>query len=247
MSKLYILILVLSISQISFSQTFSGTVYGKTSTLEGVIVKNLRTNLVTTTDNTGRFAIGAVVKDSLLFRFFTHEDQIIVLKDQDSSNFVVELIPEVNMLDEVFLEGPARFSEKRFVTKFKSDLATDIALHPEKYSYSNNPNGNLDLVNIGRELWKVIKKDKPVEKPKWTPIARIKHEQYFALFKVDAIINDAFLVETLHIPITSKVRFIDYCISKRLAVSLLQEKNKFYLIDELIKMSEGFAELEVGE
>lgn len=244
MTKHYFLILLLGICGISFSQTFNGTVYDKTSTLEGVIVKNLRTNRITTTNNTGGFTIGAGVQDSLLFQFFLHEDQIVVLKDLDNRNFVVELKPDVNMLDEVFLEGPARFSEKRFVTKFKSDLATDIALHPEKYSYSNNPNGNLDLVNIGRELWKVIKKDQPAEKPKWTPIARIKHEQYFALFKVDAIINDVFLVETLHIPISSKVLFIDFCISKKLNEDLLKKENRFFLIDQLITISKEFLELE---
>lgn len=234
--------------QLSFAQTFTGTVYSKTSTLEGVSVKNMRTQRITRTDAKGAFAIGAAVQDSLLFQFFSHKDQVVVLREQDRTDFVVELVPEVTMLDEVFLEGPARFNEARFTAQFKSDLANDIALHPEKYAYSNNPNGNLDLVSIGRELWKVIKKDEPVvHQPQFTPITRIKHEQYFSLLEVDAIINDEFLIEILHIPAARKIMFIDFCISKKLQTDMLKPENKFFLIDQLITISKEFLELPEGE
>lgn len=246
MRLLYFLFLLGCFSQGSIAQTFNGAVYGSKGTIEGVVLKNLRTKRITTTNSEGQFIIEGKIGDSLSFQFFTYEDRWIVLDENDTSTFVVELIPKLNLLDEVFLESGQAFKEESFSEKFVSDIAIDRERYPEKYGYNNNPNGNINFVNIGKALWKLITKNKP-PKVKPPPKIPITINQYISLFKEDQVINDTFLVKTLQIPLDKKPLFIDFCISQRLDTNFLEEKNKFLLIDELISIGKEFAQLQVGE
>lgn len=238
MQQFYFLLLFIS-AQLTYGQTFIGTVYGGKSTLGGVVVKNARTSRITTTDSEGVLTMQAQVGDSLSFQFFTYEDKWLVLDEKDTTNFVVELIPKVNLLDEVLLEADPTFKEETFTKTFTSDIKTDIERYPEKYEYNNNPNGNLDFVRIGRALWKLITKNKP---PKVIPPPKvaITLDQYLVLFKEDRVINHTFLIETLKIPLNKKALFIDFCISQHLDNTLLEEKNKFVLIDKLVNLGREF-------
>ncbi len=242
MRSLYFFLLFGCFSLVSFAQNFNGAVYGSKGTLEGVVIKNQRTKRITTTNGEGAFTIAAKVGDSLSFQFFTYEDRWLVLDEKDTTNFVVELIPKVNLLDEVFLEADPIFKEETFTKSFTSDMAIDIKKYPEKYEYNNNPNGNINFVNIGKRLWKLITKNKP-PKVKPPPKIPITLDQYLYLFKEDQVINDSFLVETLHIPLDKKPLFIDFCISQQLDAALLEEKRKFLLIDKLVNLSKEFLEL----
>lgn len=239
MRFLFFFIGFIGVSHLSFAQTFTGTVYGDDELLNGVVVQNQRTTILTTTDTQGRFAIEAKTGDTLSFQFFTHHDKRVVLRERDRNNFVVELTAKVNVLDEVVLEKEFVFEEERFQQDFDEDIARDIALHPEKYEYNNNPNGNFNFVNIGRALWRLINKNK-ISRPKPFPKIPITLDQYVLLFKEDRVINDTFLVETLQIPLDKKALFIDFCISKRLDTSLLVNKNKFLLMDRLVTISVEF-------
>ena len=246
MRSLYFFLLFGCFSLVSFAQTFKGAVYGSKGTLEGVVIKNQRTRQITTTDLEGQFAIKGKMGDSLSFQFFTYEDTWVVLDEKDTTNFVVELTAVVNLLEEVVLTKEKKFNSETFTKTFKSDIAIDMELHPEKYQVNTNPNRNLNFISIGKVLIKLLIGNRPprVKPPPKIPITL---DQYLSLFKEDRVINDTFLVETLHIPLDKKPLFIDFCISQQLDATLLEEKRKFLLIDRLINLGREFLELSEEE
>ena len=243
MRQLFFLPLIVTISCVCFGQSIEGTVYGNTSTIEGVIIKNLRTKDITTSSKEGIFIIKGKPQDSLRFQFFSFEEKTVVLNEKDTINFVVELIPKINQLGEVFIQEESTFKEEKFVEDVKYDIAKHIELYPEQYEYNNNPNGNLNFVNIAKRLWKKINKNQS-SKPR--PKIAITLEQYLSLFREDQLINDHFIVETLKIPTIKKTLFIDFCLAQEIDSKLLEEKNKFLLMDKLIDIGKEFLELENG-
>ena len=242
MYKLLVYFFLFLISQGAVAQTITGTVYDDKEVVEGVLVKNLTTKMATLTNGEGRFKIDASIQDSISFQGFTHKEKILVLKEGITyTDVVIELARKINELDEVIVRKEAEFvfEKKEFVGTFENQLQKHIELYPEQYEFNSNPNANLNFVNIGKRLWKLIKKDKP--KP--IPFVPIKLEQYIGLFKEDTIINDTFLTETVKIPLEFKPLFIDYCISKSVDSELLKEKNKFLLIEEFINLGAAFLEM----
>jgi len=220
----------------------TGTVYDDKDVVEGVLVKNITTKMATLTNNEGRFEIDASPQDSISFYVFTHESQTMVLKEAvDYTDIVVELTRKVNQLDEVIVKKEVMpvFEKKEFADTFENQMQRSIELYPELYEFDSNPNGNINFVNIGKRLWKLIKKDKP-KPPPFVPIAL---EQYILLFKEDTFITNRFLVETVKIPLEFKPLFIDFCLSKNIDSQLLQEKNRFLLIEEFINRGKEFLEL----
>lgn len=225
-----------------FAQTITGIIYDDKTIVEGVVVKNLNTKIATVSDEEGRFAIQASIQDSISFYVFTHEEQTIIIQDgKEYTNFVVELTRKINQLDEVILkkEKEFEFEEKELERSFNKQMKTHQELYPEQYEFNSNPNANLNFVNIGKRLWKLIKK----EKRKPPPFVPITLEQYIGLFKEDRTINDRFLVETVQVPIEFKPLFIDFCVSKDVDSELLKEKNKFLLIEEFINLGKEFQEM----
>ncbi|MEP0264760.1 hypothetical protein [Dokdonia sp.] len=242
MYKLLLLFSFIFVSQCIYGQTITGTVYDDKTIVPGVIVKNLRTKITTIADDEGRFIVDARAQDSISFYVFTHLEKTIVLKDGvDYKNFVVELTRKVNQLDEVIIKKEAKFEfeKKEFADTFENQVKTHQELYPEQYEFNSNPNANLNFVNIGKRLWKLITK----EKRKIPPFVPIKLEEYIGLFKEDKTINDRFLIETVKIPLEFKPLFIDFCISKNVDSELLKEKNKFLLIEEFINLGKEFSEM----
>lgn len=236
------LLLFLGFSSVVLSQTMTGTVYDDKEVVEGVLVKNLHTRMATLTNNEGRFEINASAQDSISFQIFTHDIQLLVLKEGvDYTNIVVELTRKVNQLDEVILQKEVMpvFKKQEFANTFENQMQKNIELYPELYEFNSNPNNNLNFVNIGKRLWKLIKKDR-AKPPPFVPITL---EQYILLFREDAVINNTFLTETVKIPLEFKPLFIDFCISKNIDSQLLQEKNRFLLIEEFINRGKDFLDL----
>lgn len=230
------------IPRLVFAQTITGTIYDDKTIVEGVVIKNLNTKMATLSDEEGQFEIQAKVQDSISFYVFTHEEQTIVIRDgREYTNFVVELTRKINQLDEVIVKKEKEFvfEEKELEDSFNKQMKTHQELYPEQYEFNSNPNHNLNFVNIGKRLWKLIAK----EKRKPPPFVPITLEQYIGLFKEDATINDRFLIETVKIPYKFKPLFIDFCLSKNVNSELLKEKNKFLLIEEFINLGKEFLEL----
>lgn len=240
------LFLFLGFSSLVWSQTMTGTIYDDKEVIEGVLVKNLTTKMATLTNDEGRFEINASAQDSISFYVFTHEAKTMVLKENvDYTGIVIELTRKVNQLDEVIVQKEVMpvFEKKEFANTFENQMQKNVELYPELYKFNSNPNNNLNFVNIGKRLWKLIKKDRP--KP--PPFVPITLEQYILLFKEDAVINNTFLTDTVKIPLEFKPLFIDFCISKNIDSQLLQEKNRFLLIEEFINRGKDFLELLASE
>ncbi len=230
------------ISQSVVAQIITGTVYDDKDVVEGILVKNVTTRMVTLTNGEGHFKIDASVQDSISFQGLTHEEKILILKEGITyTDIVVELTRKINQLDEVIVkkEVAFEFEKKEFTNTFENQIKKHTELYPEQYEFNSNPNANLNFVNIGKRLWKLITK----EKRKTPPFVPIKLEEYIGLFKEDEIINDTFLTETVKIPLEFKPLFIDYCISKNVDSELLKEKNKFLLIEEFINLGAAFLEM----
>lgn len=242
MYKLLICFSLFFITQFAVAQTITGTVYDDKDVVEGILVKNLTTRMATLTNGEGHFKIDASIQDSISFQGMTHEEKTLVLKEGIAyTDVVVELTQKINQLDEVIVKKEAElvFEKKEFVGTFENQLQKHIELYPEQYEFNSNPNANLNFINIGKRLWKLIKKDKP--KP--IPFVPIKLEEYIGLFKEDKIINDTFLTEIVKVPLEFKPLFIDFCISKNVNSELLKEKNTFLLIEEFINLGKEFLEM----
>ena len=230
------------ISHTVVGQSITGAIYDDKAIVEGVVVKNLSTKMATISTKEGRFEISARAQDSISFEIFTHDHKLMVLKEGVSyTDIVIELTRKVNELDEVIIKKEVKpvFKKEEFADTFESQLQKHIELYPEQYEFNSNPNNNLNFVNIGKRLWRLIKK----EKSKPPPFVPIKLEEYIGLFKEDAVINDRFLIETIKIPFEFKPLFIDFCVSKNVDSELLKEKNKFLLIDEFINLGKEFKEV----
>lgn len=82
----------------------SGAVYDQDNkSLPGVLVKVLRTNAGTLTDNTGKFAIQAVAGDSLLITAVSFHPYFLRVTHQ--TTYEVSLIPKVSELNDVVILG----------------------------------------------------------------------------------------------------------------------------------------------
>ncbi len=240
MYKLHISFFLFFIFQCIVAQSITGTVYDDKSVIAGVLIKNLRTGITTISDYEGRFIVDAKAYDSISFYVFNYQEKTIIIKEGvDYKNFVIELTHKVNQLDEVFIEKEISFKEDAFNEGYESALARHIRLYPEQYEFNSNPNNNLNFVNIGKRLWRLIKKKKP-QPPPFIPISL---EEYIGVFREDTIINDRFLIETVKIPLEFKPLFIDFCLSKNVDSKLLKEKNKLILIQTFIDLGEEFLEL----
>jgi hypothetical protein len=227
-----------------FSQNIIGKVYDDDTTAKGIKILNITQNVITFSDDKGDFSIRAAVNDSITFESSFHEFKIIVIKSADFNDvMVVDLKKYVNKLDTILIRDDPKakpFVQEEYSIELKQLIEEDIKRHP--YKYGVNQNGNiLNAVSLIISLFK--KKRSNIE-----PFIAITYTELGVLFKTDSFFTKKLLDENLKIPEKYKYLFFDFCDAKQIDVKLLAKKNKFILLEELIKQSTEFLTIiEVAE
>lgn len=235
--------LLLLISSIAFSQQISGIVYDEESPVSGAKIMNVSSKSITSSDLTGKFELYARLNDTLVFTSLFHETKKIVLSSLHFEETVVfELKKSVNQLDEVALAGSkARATDEELTKTIDTQFKTDIEKNPHLYRRPNRSTGPIDIMEIGRRVAKLFKKEhSKIEETFLTPITS---ENLNALFKTDKVFNDTFLILNLNITKEYKQLFFAYCETQHLPTTLLEENQKFYLMDELLILSNDFQKM----
>ncbi|MBO3098570.1 peptidase associated/transthyretin-like domain-containing protein [Gelidibacter pelagius] len=230
-------------STMMLSQNITGTLYDAEAPISGAKIMNITSKSITSTDGNGNFKIYAQINDTLIFSsLFHHTNQLMVTESHLMDTPVFELRKMVNELDEVEIQGAITSKEMNEETASKTlnqQFQNDIKKHGYKYKKPNT--GPLDLMAIGESIIKLFKRKTPREFE--TVETTITSDDFDTLFKSDKFFNDQFLVLNLNITKDYKHLYFAYCESKEMSSSLLQSKNRIYLVDKFLEYSEEFREI----
>ena len=231
-----IILFILPFSLIS--QTISGRIYDQESSINGAKLININNNMISYSNDKGIFKIKASINDTILVSSLFHEKQRIFIskKHFDVIN-IVELKKRINELNEIILNKelyPKSFNEKTYSTSIKEQIKNDIKLNP--YLYGVEPNGNIDFVKIVTLIGKLIKKKKVKDIPK----IFATYKALDSLFSNDTFFTDKLLTNDLKIQKKYRQLFFDFCDSKSIDEKLLEQENKFILLDTLYGCSRAF-------
>lgn len=235
--------LLFLVSSLSFSQQVSGIIYDDEAPVSGAKILNVSSKSITSSDLKGKFELYARLNDTLVFTSLFHETKKIVVSSVHfEDHFVFELKKYVNQLDEVALAGSkATATEEELTETIGKQFKTDVEKNPHLYRRPNQNTGPINIIEIGRRVVKLFKREHP--KTEETLLMPITSDHLNALFKNDKIFNDTFLILNLNITKDYKQLFFAYCETKNLPASLLAENQKFYLMDELIILSSDFQKM----
>jgi len=219
-----------------FSQNIIGKVYDDDTTAKGIKILNISQNVITFSDDKGDFSIRAAVNDSIAFESSFHEFKIIVIKSADFNDImVVDLKKYVNKLKTVLIRNDPKV--KPFETE---TINQNLKQTTQSSSLDNNYIGNVkatgNILNAVALIISLFKK----KKINTEPFIAITYKEFDVLFKTDSFFTKKLLAENLKIPEEYKYLFFDFCDAKQIDVKLLAKKNKFILLEELVKQSYEF-------
>lgn len=237
------LLVCFSISAQESRQLINGKISNASKTLSEVHIINLNTGFGVISDDMGAFSIGVKAKDVLLISSLQYINQRITIKESDLTQELITilLIPEVNMLDEVFLHGLSgsltvdifnvpkdTIPKHNFVYK-KSDLKK--ILPPDTKGPLGSPDAQLmtDPIKMNGVGGAVALPDKQYQEFKRKKLELNRKKAFPNKIRTE-LGNDFFLV-LLKIPEDRINHFISYCEHRELVE--LYEKNK---ILEIIKI-----------
>jgi len=224
------------------SQSVSGIIYDTKTTVKGAKVFNSTQNTLTSTNDEGKFTIKAKRKDTLIFSSIFHEEQRLVITSENiNSNLVIELKKIVNTLDEVLLENTPKekpFVAEEYTNTLQEQIELDRKKNPEKYSTLGS--GSPDLFKIIGLIARLLKKK---DKFKEDPTVYATYKDFASLFANNAIINEDFLTQELHIKSAYYTLFFDFCHAQDVNMKLFHKNKQLELIELLYTYSKAFHKL----
>lgn len=235
------LIVFLLLPYVMLSQSIKGKVYDDAATVNGAKIVNITQQILTYTNATGDFQIGAAVGDSIVFSSLFHFEKTLKVSKPDFEDvMVIELKKIVNELDEIQLTN--ELTQKPFDPVVESEVIQNQILNDIKnnpHLYSAAPSGNADIIAIVGLIAKLFKS----KKLKKEAISYATYQQLQNLFSSNSYFNDTFLQRDLNIPAEYKNLFLEYCESQAIETTLLVPDNRFMLVDALVKYSNEFLEI----
>ncbi|UMB54768.1 carboxypeptidase-like regulatory domain-containing protein [Lutibacter sp. A64] len=236
--------------------TFSGTVFDTTETLADVHIVNLNNKIGTISSATGTFSITASVGDVLLISSIQYEPLKIKITEEHAltKNLSILLEPNINKLDEVFLNGLTgdlsfdlankpketlpkhSFSfDRSQVNKLGADYASDFSKAPDARKLTD-PTAAGAGVGTGFSL-----PDRRLEVEK--KLKRELKEDLKFPDKLKRKLGTSFFVNDLKIPEDKIYNFINYCEHRDL-VKKFNENKMFQIIKILQEQSILYNEIQ---
>lgn len=241
-------LIFISIVTNSFSQeksvTIYGTIYSFNKPISDIHIINLSNRLGTISATEGTFEILAKEGDVLLFSSIQYQNKKITITKFhiQSTSIIIELIPIVNKLDEVFLHGltgsldvdfkktPKDTTVKaNFVYKL-SDL--DKKLPGDEFGYQKDVNAEAFTNPIymagggqGSKYNNQLESERALKR-------KLEKKKNFP-YQLRKQLGDDFFINTLKIPKDKIYLFIDYCESQNILTKYYN--NKVLEVIEILK------------
>jgi len=233
MRKLLLILFLLPL--LSVGQTINGTVYDEETPLEYVLITNATQDRETFSNEAGEFSIDANENDELVFSTpFYLDKKFVVTEDSLQEGMVIKMQLDVNKLEEVVISNYT-FNEGKYKADFSEQIKNDIKNNPQLYERPSN--GTIDFVKIFKRVNKLFKKkNKNPDPPTYIGYSEIKDLLLQREFNGEA------LVSILNIKENYFSLFVDFCRDK-IEEDLAKEENSFLLLDQFMKLSEAFKEL----
>ena len=259
MKRTRLLLLLYFFLQIMYSQQLprqivKGVVVNEAKNIDNVKITNLTIKKSTVSDKSGEFYIEAKEKDTLLFSLLGFKAKKYVIPSYKFNQLQIELDPEVNNLEEVIITPHTLTGnlEKDYKNIKTTTMTTgDLTkLGPSMYAYDDksspanalmpgyyDPRYMMDLMAIGGKMIRLFKKpDKRTKTPVFTS------KEIFPV-AVRQRVADSFFSKTLQLKDEEIGLFLSYWEKDPKAVSLLEVKNEFDLIDFLVSKNNEYQKL----
>ena len=224
-----------------FSQSITGKVYDKETTVKGIDVFNLSKKTRTYTDDYGNFSIEATIDDTLSFHSIFHNKKIIKLTESHFNDImVIELSKTINRLNEILIQNnlkPEVFNPAKEQVALKEQITNDSKSNPHLYGTSSKY--GFDVVRVIGLIGTLFKK----KKEKNSNVIPVSHKALDSLFSNNTFFNDELLTNNLTIPKDYKRLFFEYCETKNLDKELLKNENEIILLDSLMTYSKAFLKM----
>ena len=221
-----------------FSQSITGKVYDKETTVKGIDVFNLSKKTRTYTDDYGNFTIEATIDDTLSFHSIFHNKKIIKLTEPHFNDImVIELRKTINRLNEILIQNnlkPKTFNPVKTQVALKEQITNDSKSNPHLYGTSSEY--GFDVIRVIGLIATLFKN----KKGKNSAVIPVSHKSLDSLFSNNTFFNDELLTNNLTIPKHYKQLFFEYCETKNLDKELLKNENDIILLDSLVTFSKAF-------
>ena len=227
------------------SQNISGIIYDTDAAVSGAKIMNVTAMAITSSDAEGQFKIFAQPNDTLILSsLFHHTKQVVVEASHLDVQQVFELNKIVNELDEVRIadsSAPKATTAQEAAQRIHQQFETDIEKNPHIYRRANANEGPIDILEIGRRIGKLFKKNTPQTTKQLESFTNAQDLE--VLFQNSDFFNDTFLILNLNITKDYKHLFFAYCESQLVPKIVLHPENHIYLIDHLLEYSTSFREI----
>jgi len=235
MKNNYILIVLLLVTSISFSQNKEKLIKGRITsgpvTVENVEVINVANQRMVMTNAKGEFEIWAKTNDLILFSNSNYEDTRKRLweSEYNSGKILVELTPVVTQLDEVTVtkndQLGAEFKAQKQYTPAERKLETGATMvrQIQGIGISNDA-----IINAISGKTKMMKKEVAVEKKE------------AALIRIDELFEDKYFTEQLKIEKDYVDGFKYYVVNDQEFLDTLASENKKNLDKVFFKLADEY-------
>jgi len=232
-------------------QMVKGVVVNEAKGIENVKITNLTIKKYTVSDKNGEFYVEAREKDTLLFSLLGFKAKKYVIPLHKFNQLQIEFDPEINNLEEVIITPHTLTGnlEKDYKNIKTTTMTTgDLTkLGPSMYAYDDksspantlmpgyyDPRYMMDLMAVGGKIIRLFKKPNPKTK---APLFTSK--EIFPV-AIRQRIPNSFFSKTLQLKDEEIGLFLSYCEKDPKAVSLLEVKNEFDLIDFLVSKNKEY-------
>ncbi len=242
MTKTYtFILLLLFISQLGFSQTekeIKGKITCNNSPVQNVEVLNLATQKTSTSNENGTFSILGKNEDILVFVSKRYDYKSFVLKEEDfkKKEIIIELTQKTEQLDEVEIsKSPIKTSD--FYSKEAADeINLRKANSPKPIGvYDGSLANSADLIQIGKKILKLFKKEKETATDKDSKIE-------FKELAATSFTQDYFN-KTLQLKSEEVNLFLEYCDADPKSRIIIENSNPLSLMDFLFDKNEEYKKL----
>lgn len=223
----------------------NGTVKNDSIKLQDINIKNITSNLGTTSDKNGHFTISAKKGDSILFSSIVYKNRTIKISDThiNSKTITVYLEPDYYQLNEVVLNNSFKLDVTNVPvtqgTIFNNDeVSQRKAPNARKLS---DPNANAGGLNPIALFMSITKKSRLKRKAKKLNEQKIKLLKQEFPTTIRNLYGDEFYIKRLSIPKDKINLFLDYCQANGL--DNFYSSNEFIIKNFLIKQAIKFNSL----
>lgn len=228
------LVLILMFPFFCNAQIIQGFVYDSESTIKGAKLVNTSQNILSYSDDTGRFEINVQLNDTIVVSSYFHKPQTFAVSEKHlNKDIVIELKKITNELDEVDI---TKVREKQVDTlKLKQTTIKQgqMAFKERVFGSGENLQPTLDIIKLASLIGKLFKKEKQ-------DIPLIRTEDLVTLFDSSGFFTKAFLRDELEISKDYEFLFFEYVQAQQLQASLLSKDKEFYLLDKLLGHGKAF-------